>query len=93
VFGELYAQASSIVTYPIVEAIVVRIVKLTGRKERRGRVVGKQSSRVDEAKGIIVDVGVAVPGLRVGWIDGGNPCRIGRRPAALDAVLSRWKIV
>jgi hypothetical protein len=46
-----------------------------------------------ECERIIHDVGVAVPGLGVGGVDGGEAGGVGGRPAALDAVFAEWEVV
>jgi hypothetical protein len=52
-----------------------------------------QPAGVDAVEGVVEDVGVAVPGLGVHGVDGGEASGVGGRPAALDAVLAGGKIV
>ena len=52
-----------------------------------------EAERIDAVQRVINDVGVAVPGLGVGGVDGGEAGGVGGRPAALIAVLAGGKIV
>ena len=52
-----------------------------------------QTERVNVVNGVVHDVGVAVPGLGVGGVDGGEAGGVGGGPAALIAVFAGGKIV
>ena len=42
-----------------------------------------EPERIDVVQRVVADVGITVPGLRVGGVDGGQPSGIGHQPASL----------
>src|SRR6185437_5889178 len=58
------------------------------------RLLRRQPQRIGRVQRRAVDVGVAVPGLRVAGVDRREPRRVGRPPAALQrAVLAHQEVV
>ena len=55
--------------------------------------LGAQATGIGHFQRRVADVGVAVPGLGVHGVDGGEASGVGGRPASLDAVLARGKVV
>src|SRR2546425_483105 len=78
---DVYARRSILGVLPIVAAGGLHVRAIT------------EATGVDEVDGVVEDIGVAVPGLGVGGVDGGEAGGVGGSPTALHGVFAEKEIV